>query len=259
MGSWVLKRAKRKVCWLPIAISHIKTEADLMLVYAKQEVILSAGAVDTPKLLLLSGIGLARDLQSLGIPVVRDLPGIGKNLQDRLFLELVTVQEPGGHHRTSYIDSPAALEQAREEWMKNKSGPLGGYYLPQMMAYLKCENVLSSKEFLELDTTVQGLLKDESKPHFELISVSRLLLEPSSITIFLSYRSLALLRKVRPANRTLPCTPAKSQPQRQISREIPRHCCRFPRQPWYRLHHPHIARPERHTRYRPQFPSSPLR
>ena len=182
----MLKRAKRKVRFLPIAISRIKKIADLMLVYAKQEVILAAGAVDTPKLLLLSGIGPAQDLQSLGIPVVRDLPGIGKNLQDRLFLELVTIQEPGSHHRTSYIDSPAALEQAREEWMKDKSGPLGGYYLPQMMAYLKGENVLSSKEFLELDTTLQGLLKDESKPHFELISVSGLLLEPSPVTPYLS-------------------------------------------------------------------------
>lgn len=49
---------------------------------AKAETILCAGAVDTPRLMLLSGLGPAAQLQSLGIPVVRDIPGVGENLQD---------------------------------------------------------------------------------------------------------------------------------------------------------------------------------
>jgi choline dehydrogenase len=47
-------------------------------------VILSAGAFDSPKLLLLSGIGDAEHLQALGIPVVADLPGVGQNLRDHV-------------------------------------------------------------------------------------------------------------------------------------------------------------------------------
>ena len=45
-------------------------------------VVLAAGAIDTPRLLMLSGIGDAKVLANLGIPVVHDLPGVGRNLQD---------------------------------------------------------------------------------------------------------------------------------------------------------------------------------
>lgn len=59
-------------------------EGKLHQVYVNQEVILSAGAFDSPRLLMLSGIGNADTLRSLGIPVVVDLPGVGQNLQDHV-------------------------------------------------------------------------------------------------------------------------------------------------------------------------------
>ena len=46
------------------------------------EIILSSGAIGSPQALLLSGVGPAKDLERLGIDVVHDLPGVGKNLQD---------------------------------------------------------------------------------------------------------------------------------------------------------------------------------
>ncbi|MFN6469312.1 MAG: GMC family oxidoreductase [Nostoc sp. SerVER01] len=55
-------------------------------VWVEKEVILSAGAIDSPKLLMLSGIGNAEHLQALDIPVVVDLPGVGQNLQDHLLV-----------------------------------------------------------------------------------------------------------------------------------------------------------------------------
>jgi choline dehydrogenase-like flavoprotein len=53
-------------------------------VRAKREVILCAGAVNSPQLLLLSGIGPARELEAVRIRPLHDLPGVGRNLQDHL-------------------------------------------------------------------------------------------------------------------------------------------------------------------------------
>ncbi|KAF6098911.1 choline dehydrogenase [Phyllostomus discolor] len=52
--------------------------------YASEEVILSGGAINSPQLLMLSGVGNADDLKKLGIPLVCHLPGVGQNLQDHL-------------------------------------------------------------------------------------------------------------------------------------------------------------------------------
>src|SRR3982074_187507 len=51
-------------------------------IHAGLEVVLSQGAMNTPKLLMLSGIGDQTELQRLGIPVVQHLPGVGQNFQD---------------------------------------------------------------------------------------------------------------------------------------------------------------------------------
>lgn len=58
--------------------------SDSKHVRAEREVIVSSGAVNSPKLLLLSGIGPADELRALGIDVQHDLPGVGKNFQDHM-------------------------------------------------------------------------------------------------------------------------------------------------------------------------------
>jgi choline dehydrogenase len=59
------------------------------LIKARKEVIISGGAIGSPQILMLSGIGEAEQLKDAGIDVVHDLPGVGKNLQDHLQARLV--------------------------------------------------------------------------------------------------------------------------------------------------------------------------
>lgn len=59
-------------------------DGKLQQAYNRSEIILCAGAVETPKILMLSGIGAATQLQSFNIKVIADLPGVGQNLQDHV-------------------------------------------------------------------------------------------------------------------------------------------------------------------------------
>ncbi|HKA87660.1 MAG TPA: GMC family oxidoreductase N-terminal domain-containing protein, partial [Haliangiales bacterium] len=61
-------------------------DGELLSIGAHREVILCAGAIHTPRLLLLSGVGPHTDLGPLGIDAVIDLPGVGRNLQDHLWI-----------------------------------------------------------------------------------------------------------------------------------------------------------------------------
>ena len=68
-----------------------------MVIFADREVIICAGAIDSPKLLMLSGIGPAGHLGEHGIEVVCDLPGVGSNLGDHIETPVVweSSREPG--------------------------------------------------------------------------------------------------------------------------------------------------------------------
>ena len=68
---------------------QVWTGQEMVTAHAAREVILCAGAVGTPQILQLSGIGPAALLQQHGIPVVHDLPGVGENLQDHLQIRAV--------------------------------------------------------------------------------------------------------------------------------------------------------------------------
>jgi choline dehydrogenase-like flavoprotein len=85
---------------------------------AGREVILSAGAIQSPQLLLLSGIGSADDLRAVGIEARHNLPGVGRNLQDHPFVTLIW--EVSEQNTLYGADKPKPLA----EWLLRRTGPL---------------------------------------------------------------------------------------------------------------------------------------
>ncbi|EEH03123.1 oxidoreductase [Histoplasma capsulatum G186AR] len=85
-----------------------------LTVNAKRETILCAGSVDTPRLLLLSGIGPQEQLSSLSIPVVKDIPGVGENLLDHPETIIIwELNKPVPPNQTT-MDSDAGVFLRRE-------------------------------------------------------------------------------------------------------------------------------------------------
>src|SRR3954452_397090 len=85
---------------------------------ANREVILSAGAFNSPQILMLSGIGPSEHLQEVGVPVAHALRGVGRNLQDHPFLTMMW--EMSDTHSLYKADAPKNLA----EWLLRRSGPL---------------------------------------------------------------------------------------------------------------------------------------
>jgi choline dehydrogenase len=71
-----------------VGIEYLLLGSAIETALAEREVILTGGAVNSPQLLLLSGIGPADEIRRVGIHVVHDVPGVGKNLQDHLMVSV---------------------------------------------------------------------------------------------------------------------------------------------------------------------------
>jgi len=84
-------------------------------VNARREVILSAGAFNTPQLLKLSGIGAAEELEAHGIDVLADVPGVGENLQDRYEVGIVS-QARGDFRVLADCEPGQEDDECLEEW-----------------------------------------------------------------------------------------------------------------------------------------------
>ncbi len=93
-----------------------------MQLRAKCEIILACGAIGSPRLLQLSGIGPADALRAAGIGVVHDLPGVGGNLQDHL--DLYAISECTGEHTYDRIARPHRSLWAGLQYLLFKTGPV---------------------------------------------------------------------------------------------------------------------------------------
>ena len=106
---------------------EVKIKNELKKIYSEKEIILSGGSINSPQLLMLSGVGISEHLKEKGIKVVHDLKGVGRNLQDHLE---TYIQQECQTSNTLYTYTkliPKVL--AGIQWFLFKSGPCSQSYL----------------------------------------------------------------------------------------------------------------------------------
>ncbi|TCM47440.1 choline dehydrogenase-like flavoprotein [Rhizobium sp. PP-F2F-G48] len=101
---------------------EIATSRGSEIVRCEREVLVTSGAIGSPKLLLQSGIGPADHLTSVGVPVAHDLPGVGGNLQDHL--DLFVIAECTGDHTYDGVAKLHRTLWAGLEYVLFRSGPV---------------------------------------------------------------------------------------------------------------------------------------
>lgn len=138
-----------------------------------KEVILSGGAINSPQLLMLSGIGAAEHLNALGIPLVVDLPGVGQNLQDHLAVPILYK-----------CKQPVSLENAKTtinllKYLLFKQGPLTSS-VAEAGAFVKTQDSLSIPDIQLHFAPAYFINHGFTKPEGHGFTVGPMLLYPNS-------------------------------------------------------------------------------
>jgi choline dehydrogenase-like flavoprotein len=149
--------------------------------FSSKEVILCAGALDSPKLLLLSGVGPAQELQEHNITVVHDLPRVGKGLKDHYFVAPTWLSADHTSERHKYFQNPELQAEARKRFEKDGTGPLSEIFGGSAIGFLKQEAVYASEEFKALPEDVRKYLLKPTVPTFEVLfgtAISEYFIDP---------------------------------------------------------------------------------
>ncbi|ORY66063.1 glucose-methanol-choline oxidoreductase-like protein [Pseudomassariella vexata] len=109
---------------------------------ARKEIILSGGAINTPQILLLSGIGPSDELSKHGITTAHNMPQVGKNLRDHCFSTAGIV-----------------IKKTHDKTFKQSPTPMGWFQIPA---------VLGSEEFEALPVATQNYLRKPNIPNWEM-------------------------------------------------------------------------------------------
>ncbi|MER8944867.1 choline dehydrogenase [Mesorhizobium sp. M0959] len=99
---------------------EIEVRKRIQVVRARREVIVAASSINSPKILMLSGIGPGQHLRENGIPVIADRPGVGRNLQDHM--ELYIQQESTKPITLNSVLNPFSKALIGAQWLFFKSG-----------------------------------------------------------------------------------------------------------------------------------------
>ena len=177
------------------AVEFVLRQKHQLKVNVKREAILSAGTIDTPKILMLSGVGSENKLKPFNIPVVHDLP-IGENLQDHVLIHMYW-RLPGKPY-----DQKVLLDSVYQYLIHNK-GPFATNGAISLTGFINTnfdrKNIYPDMEFhhiiirrgdlMGLDIFLRGLnIKDEFRAHltdavndYDILAMFAVLSHPKSV------------------------------------------------------------------------------
>lgn len=139
--------------------------------YASKEVILSAGSLNDPRILMHSGIGPAVQLQQYEIPLVHDVPAIGQGLRDHCFVPMVNTRTATSTDRKAFYGDKAAMDAAQKQWEEDGTGPWAKFACELGIGWFKLtEQLVSTPEFKALPADEQKYLLQETVPHYEVLT-----------------------------------------------------------------------------------------
>ncbi|EFX01567.1 glucose-methanol-choline oxidoreductase [Grosmannia clavigera kw1407] len=139
-------------------------------VYADREVIVSQGVFESPKLLMLSGIGPAKELTQHGIPLVVDSPHVGQNLLDHPGVPFVLKVKDGFGMDDHLLRTGPLNTAAVDQYKKDGTGPVGSGLL-EMVGFPRIDKYLERDlDYVKAKKANGGLdpFSPEGQPHFEL-------------------------------------------------------------------------------------------
>ena len=160
---------------------------EIQEVKATKEVILAAGAFQSPKILELSGIGNGELLKSLGIQVLVNNPNVGENLQDHAITAMSFEVTDGTQTADSLLrQEPDAVQFVTELYMKAQAGPLS-YGSVASHAFMPITDVLSGQDSMsELATLFEEYAaKNGANPVFDFVREVSLSPEQASACILM--------------------------------------------------------------------------
>ncbi|OTA91120.1 putative GMC oxidoreductase [Hypoxylon sp. CO27-5] len=137
---------------------------------ASKEVVLCAGALDSPKILMHSGIGPAKQLSEYQIPVIQDVGAVGQGLRDHMFVPLVHSRKETSTTRPSFYGDAKAMDEALEQWKKDGTGQWSKYACEAGIGWFKFEDLAKMKEFQDLPANEQRFMLLDTVPHYEIFT-----------------------------------------------------------------------------------------
>lgn len=152
----------------------VGVEANGIQYFASKEVILSAGSLDNPRILMHSGLGPSEELEKFGIPTVVAAPAVGQGLRDHAFTPVVYKRNPetAAGRALFYGDSNKALQDAAlAQWKLDGTGPWAKWACQTGIGFFKLgDDYTKSLEFLALPKSEQRYLNSETVPHWEIFT-----------------------------------------------------------------------------------------